>query len=101
MRQGIAYLDGRDLQADPPLTIRRIRVWDGVPRRRVVGRAPHGRRVRVLFERAHEGQAYALIEWRAVVEGQVWTWIFPRRGWVRADFLSDRREEPVGDWFHG
>ncbi len=33
---GIAYIDGRDPSASPPLTIKSINIWDSVPRTKAV-----------------------------------------------------------------
>jgi hypothetical protein len=33
---GIAFVDGQDPDATPPLTVMRINVWDAVPRRQAV-----------------------------------------------------------------
>lgn len=90
-RGSSGFLDGRDLEASPPLTIRRVRLWDDVPRQRVVGQLPHGTRVRVLDRREHDGRTYYQVEARGGLRR--------RRGWVWSAFLSDRRHEPVGDWF--
>ena len=39
---GPAYMDGRDTEAQPPLTVMSINVWDAVPRRTVTCSLPHG-----------------------------------------------------------
>ena len=84
---GFAYLDGRDPDAKPPLTVMRINLWDSIKRSRVVGRLKHGQRVLVLervwnlFEERHY---YLVRRWRA-------------RGWVPETFLSAERAEAIGD----
>jgi len=86
---GIAYLDGRDFEAKPPLTVMRINLWDGVPRKFVVATVRHGQRVRVLekFWEPSEGRYYYLVRrWFTL-------------GWVAAPFLSPFRMEPTGDRF--
>jgi len=84
---GIAYLDGRDFEAKPPLTVMRINLWDGVPRTCVVATVRHGQRVRVLRREWEESEKryYYL----------VWRWF--KLGWVSAPFLNPFRMEPIGD----
>ena len=84
---GIAYLDGRDIFAKPPLTIMRINLWDGVPRKFVVGTVRHGQRVRVVEKQWSEsdGQYFYLVR----------RWL--KLGWVSAPFLGLVRMEPIGD----
>ena len=86
-RKRIGYIDGRDRQASPPLTVKRINLWDGAPRRKVVGKLRHGTRVQVidrLFFRA-ERRWYYRVQW-------LW-----KRGWISAPFLSEGKPEVLGD----
>ena len=86
---GIAYLDGRDFEAKPPLTVMRIHLWDGVPRMRVVATVRHGQRVRVVEKRwSEDDKQYFYLVWR---------WF--KLGWVSAPFLNPLRMEPIGDRF--
>lgn len=82
-----AYMDGRDFQAQPPLTVMTINLWDAVPRRRVVARLQHGTRVRIIDKRRADGRWYYRVK-----RGR-------KRGWVSAPFLSAERQEPIGDRF--
>ena len=86
---GFAYMDGRDFEAKPPLTVMRINLWDGVPRMRVVTTVRHGQQVRVLekFWEPSEGRYYYLVR----------RWL--KLGWVSAPFLNPFRMEPIGDRF--
>lgn len=47
---GQAYMDGRDPNASPPLTLMLISLWDGVPRSRQVGKIGHGTPVKLLAQ---------------------------------------------------
>lgn len=84
---GIAYLDGRDVEAKPPLTIMAINVWDGVPRTKVLCQLQHGDQVDLLEAQYHtpESRWYFLIR-----KGDC-------RGWLPESFLSDKKHKPVGD----
>lgn len=81
----IAYLDGRDPQAQPPLTVGTINLWNSPSRQRVVGQLRHGTRVRIL-EKAWAGE-----RWHYRIQH----WL--KSGWVPASFLSRERHEPIGD----
>ena len=83
-----AYIDGRDLRATPPLTLARLNVWAGLPRRlnRVVGQIKHGKRVRVMEFRHCEFERRDMARIRR--------WFLT--GWVPASWLSWWRREPVG-----
>ena len=86
---GAAYLDGRDPDAQPPLTVMSINVWDAVPRQRIVCQLPHGAQVTLceaLFYES-EGRYYFLVE-----AGDC-------RGWLPEPFLSETYHEPIGDLF--
>lgn len=94
MKAQIRYIDGRDTQATPPLTLRRVNVWElpgqkhrgmeaiGVLHNSVRFTLRHGKRVRVL---------YVAMGWSYV---QRWG----RRGWIKNAFLSKQPEAPAGDW---
>src|SRR5690606_28417967 len=57
---GDAFMDGRDPEARPPLTINKINIWNTVPRQRVVCTLGHGVAVDVLEVRevAEEDRYY-------------------------------------------
>jgi len=82
-----AYLDGRDPQAQPPLTVGRIQLWKGVPRQKVRNALAHGTRV-VISDRTY------------CREEKRWYYCVRRggkQGWLPGVFLSEQREEPIGD----
>ena len=83
-----AWIDGRDVDASPPLTIRRVNIWDSANRTRVVCSIEHGREVRVLaVERLRDGRQTARVQFNNCT------------GWLTADmFLATSRQAPVGDW---
>ena len=51
---GKAFIDGRDLEAKPVLTIMQINIWGEVPRGKIVCKLEHGSEVQLL-----EAQNYA------------------------------------------
>lgn len=81
----IAYLDGRDPEAQPPLTVGRINLWDSPARKRVVGRLRHGTKVRILAKEKAGGR------WHYHIQR------FRKWGWVPEPFLSAEYQEPIGD----
>jgi hypothetical protein len=83
----IAYMDGRDPDAQPPLTVYRINLWKEVPRRKVVGTLSHGDRVKIIHRREHEGRTYYRVQHHS------------KKGWVSAPFVSNVKHEPIGDSF--
>lgn len=83
----IGYMDGRDPDAQPPLTVNRINLWNDVPRRKVVGTLHHGDRVKIVHRREHDGRLYYRVQHRS------------KKGWVSAPFVSDVKHEPIGDLF--
>lgn len=82
----IAYLDGRDPNAQPPLTVGTIQLWDSPDRKRVVARLQHGTKVRIL-EKAWRRDDRWYYRVRRVF----------RRGWVPGVFLSAEKPGMVGD----
>jgi hypothetical protein len=85
------YIDGRDPDATPPLTLARLNVWGGLPRSRnqIVGQVKHGARVRVFEVEYDDGER----RWFARIRKGLLT------GWVPGDWLSEKREAPVGDLY--
>jgi hypothetical protein len=83
---GTAFMDGRDLEASPPLTVMAISVWETTSRRARSCTLPHGAPVSLArWERvASEDRIY----FRVVTE--------KCEGWVPEVFLSTRRERVVG-----
>jgi hypothetical protein len=84
---GVAYLDGRDFQAKPPLTVMTINLFSTYRHTRAIGRLKHGDKVRV--EQAHY----------IAKEGKYWVKVSKdgASGWLSWMFLNTRRTEPVGD----
>jgi len=84
---GIAFLDGRDIEADPPLTIMKINLWDEPERNKIVCSLEHGTKVDILeanFVDA-DGRYYLFVEGKGC------------EGWISDNFLSEMQEEPIGD----
>ena len=85
---GPAYIDGRDLEAQPQLTIMSINVWEGAsPRGSVACQLPHGQWVKV--SKAQYAQS----------EGQhrLRVGTADCHGWVSKSFVSVEYYKPVGD----
>lgn len=84
---GDAFMDGRDLEANPPLTVMKINIWNSASRSRVVCILRHGTAVKVLEAKwAKDEDRYYL---RVKGEGC--------EGWVSDPFVSPYQYEPVGD----
>ena len=84
---GAAYVDGRDEEADPPLTVMSIDVWDAMPRTKVACELEHGTEVAVLMAEMDEDEdRYYFM----VLSGLC-------MGWISEPFLSPEYHEPVGD----
>lgn len=84
---GVAYMDGRDAQADPPLTVMNINVWKRPEpdRGQVACRVRHGEQVTVVDTNLHDGRRDFKIEKSGC------------SGWVWQLFLSTERNEPIGE----
>jgi hypothetical protein len=83
----IGYLDGRDLEAQPPLTVGTINLWDSPARKRVVARLRHGTKVRILAKEWNEKEG----RWYYRVRRSL------KWGWIPESFLSAEYQEPIGD----
>jgi hypothetical protein len=83
----MVYLDGRDAEASPPLTVRRINLWDGVPRRRVLRGLRHGTRVKVIDRQFYEKEG----RWYYRVRHKM------KAGWLPGAFLCAERPDVLGD----
>lgn len=81
------YLDGRDPEATPPLTVGRINIWDGVLRQRALRQWKHGTRAKVIERRfcAKERRWYYRLRYRM------------KTGWVPGTFLSAEKPGVLGD----
>jgi hypothetical protein len=84
---GKAFADGRDLEANPRLTIMKINVWDGVPRRRMVCQVTHGDAVELISATRDDGEGRYYFQIRS--KGC--------EGWLPESFLSQERESVTGD----
>ena len=84
---GSAFADGRDEDAQPPLTIMRINAWDAAQRQRVVCQVPHAAAVQLLDAQyvPSEERHYFLVEAAGC------------KGWLPESFLSATRKPPIGD----
>lgn len=87
---GVAYMDGRDPEASPPLTVMSVNVWSEPGFSRVRCQIGHGEQVDVLDAQRHPDHPD---EWMAKVRHG------GCEGWVFASFLNTRRTEPIGDRF--
>jgi hypothetical protein len=84
---GEAYIDGRDEEADPPLTKMSIEVLDPVARSDIACELEHGTEVMVLTAQVDEDEdRYDFM----VMSGLC-------MGWVSEQFVSPEHHEPVGD----
>jgi len=84
---GSAYIDGRDLEADPPATVMAIDVWDSPQRSEVVCQIEHGTPVEVLALEENETEQR---EYLKVRSGDC-------EGWVPLSFVNPKQHEPVGE----
>ncbi len=84
---GNAFMDGRDQEANPPLTVMNINIWNSASRSRVVCILQHGAAVKVLEAK-----------W-AKDEDRYYLWVKGEgcEGWVSDPFVSPQYYEPVGD----
>lgn len=86
---GDAFMDGRDQEAQPPLTIMNINIWNNASRSRVVCTLAHGAAVEVREAKwADDEDRYYL-----KIKGD------NCEGWVSDPFVSPQWHEPVGDQF--
>jgi hypothetical protein len=83
---GRAFLDGRNLEAEPHFTVMGVRIWQSTERRQAVCSADHGTQVDLLeVQRSPEEQRY-YFRIRA-----------PKcEGWIDEVSLSVTRQAPVG-----
>ncbi len=84
---GDAFMDGRDPEADPPLTIMQINVWNNASRSRVVCRLAHGAAVEVREARWSDDENRYYLK----IKGE------NCEGWVSDPFVSPQQFEPIGD----
>jgi len=84
---GSAFVDGRSLEEQPPLTIMSINIWGEVPRLKAVCDLQHGTEVQLLEAQYYEPEEryYFLLK-----SGSC-------KGWLSENFLSPEKQEPIGD----
>lgn len=87
---GNGFIDGRDVDAVPALTIMEVRVWDGVDAGRRTGcKIPHGTAVQILDVKQDPDVGSQWYHFQ-VQSGSC-------RGWVTWWFVSTEKYEPIGD----
>lgn len=84
---GTAYMDGRDIEAKPPLTLMNINIWDGVQRGRAICTLRHGTNVNLLDAKwsSEESRYYFQVQSNSC------------KGWVPEWFVNTIYQPPVGD----
>jgi hypothetical protein len=83
---GTAFIDGRDLEASPPLTVMSVSVWESTRRLSRLCSLPHG--ASVSLAQVERVQAEERYYFRVVTKAC--------EGWVPEVFLSIRRQRVVG-----
>lgn len=84
---GRAFLDGRDQEAQPPLTVMQIRVWESPARTHSICTAEHGTQVELLeVQRSVEEERFYFRVRAPNCEG-----------WLPDVFLSLKKQPPVGN----
>lgn len=87
---GNGFIDGRDVGANPPLTIMEVRVWDKVEfGRRAVCKIPHGTEVQLLDVK-QDPDVSSQWYYFQVQSGSC-------KGWATWWFVNTQKFEPVGD----
>jgi hypothetical protein len=86
---GSAYMDGRDLEADPPVTVMNIDVWNSPQQLEVVCQIEHGTPVEVLALEENLADHREALQIRSS----------DCEGWVPVSFVSPKQHEPEGDQF--
>jgi hypothetical protein len=90
---GKAYIDGRDRDAKPPLTLRTVNVWSGAgrlqARERVVCEIKHGTKLSVTGAVRHTGEERYYFHAEA---GGC-------SGWVPETFVGRKKYKRVGSWY--
>ena len=82
-----AWIDGRDIESRPPVTLRRVRVWYSPQRTQAVCEIEHGRQVTVTALERSGGRQNALVK------------LGDCQGWLTSDlFLSSTRQPRAGNW---
>lgn len=82
---GIAFIDGRDLNSKPPLTVMKINLWNGPNQAKIIGYLWHGVGVEVTEAKQYEDRWFFKVR------------LGSRSGWVSDYVLSDANYDPVGD----
>lgn len=89
IKRKTAYIDGRDLDVRPFLTVMMVNVWHDVPPTKAAGQLQHGTKVTIvdIHYYSPESRHYLLIQSDECL------------AWISAPFLSDEYHKPVGDRF--
>jgi len=84
---GIAFMDGRDLEAEIPVTVMIINVWDHVSREKVICQLRHRSKVKILeIKQSYEEKRFYFKVTNNSCEG-----------WVLEPFVSSEKHEPIGE----
>jgi hypothetical protein len=84
---GSAYMDGRDLEANPPVTVMNINVWDSPQRSEVACQIEHGTPVDVLELEENEAEHRGYLKVKSS----------DCEGWVPISFVNPKEHEPEGE----
>jgi hypothetical protein len=84
---GPAYLDGRDTEAQPPLTIMNINIWDSAARSRPVCQRGHGSRVDIIAARVDVDEDRYYFHVKSI----------GCEGWLPESFISAEYQPVVGE----
>jgi hypothetical protein len=86
---GIAFIDGRDQNAKPPVTHMRIPMWDSPSELIEVATVRHGDQVELLdYREVKGGRRYVKVLFGGY------------SGWISEDYIYTRPAGPIGDQVH-
>lgn len=87
---GTGFIDGRDLEANPPLTIMEVKIWDGVGRlRHALCKLPHGAQVKILDVKQDPDFDYTWYHFQIQSDSC--------KGWVTWWFVNTEKYAPIGE----
>jgi hypothetical protein len=82
----IAFIDGRDSEEEPPVTLMRLSLWDSPAEIVEITAVHHGDEVELLdYQENSKGKPYVQVMFGG------------HAGWIEAHRISPRHTEPVGD----
>ena len=84
---GQGFIDGRDTNAQPPLTLMNVNVWSSTGKNRISCKLRHGTAVEIIDHKSLSGEIFF-----EIMKGNC-------KGWITSNFLSDKYYEPIGDQF--